>query len=115
MEWALKHTQISDTTARVDQDIFLELKFPLKFPEEPPLIRIVRPKFANLKVDLSMENSKDVKQLTISRAIERSPQMWSSQMSVADYINQIRGYLLEIGASVDMDAGEGYTLPTVGM
>jgi hypothetical protein len=113
MEWALKHTQINDSTARVDQDIFLELKFPLKFPEEPPLMRIIRPKFVNLSVHLTA----DPKGLSVSRAIEKSDNgMWNPQMTVADYISQIRGYLLQIGASVDMEGGvDGYLMPTVGM
>lgn len=115
-EWALKHTQISDFTANLEQDILLEMKFPPDFPENAPLFRIIRPRFKNIEMDLIVgEMNEGRKSMTVSRALEKSQGSWKTNTSVVDLIQQLRTFLLENNATIDMDSGsEGYALPTVG-
>ncbi len=111
-EWALKHTDINDTTKHLDQDILIEMKFPANFPMSPPLCRIVHPRFTNIEVDLTtssnaisstttttttttsssvpLSSSKPIeipqarKTLSVSRAIEKSTDSWNPTLGVAD-------------------------------
>lgn len=132
-EWAIKHTTISDSTASIEQDILIEMKFPLNFPHAPPMFRIIRPRFENIDVDIVLPSKSPLtttttsttsnansspsgrKSLTVSRAIEKSKDNWVPSTAIIDYIQQIRSFIIDIGAKVDLECGlEGYSLPTIG-
>lgn len=135
VEWSLKHNQIHDNMKEIEQDILLEMKFPPNYPNQPPHFRIIRPRFQNIEVELTMTNQSGTttissntldtlngantalsrKSLSVSRVLEKSKDSWIPSSSIADIIQQIRTFFLESGAHIDVDSSaEGYSLPTIG-
>jgi hypothetical protein len=59
--------------------------------------------------------STDRKLLTVSRALEAAKAKWNSSTHLLDFLPQIRNFLVESGAKIDMESTlEGYNLSTVG-
>eukprot|EP01114_Cavostelium_apophysatum_P014512 TRINITY_DN3787_c0_g1_i6.p1 TRINITY_DN3787_c0_g1~~TRINITY_DN3787_c0_g1_i6.p1 ORF type:complete len:1009 (+),score=225.69 TRINITY_DN3787_c0_g1_i6:144-3170(+) len=56
-EWTLRHTNIMDGIAELPREILLEMKFPPNYPHEPPLFRIVKPRFKNIEVEVRLNTS----------------------------------------------------------
>jgi len=126
-EWSLKHMQISDQTTEIQQEILLEMKFPRDWPAKSPHFRIIKPRFKNIEVELTLSNGGDSmttisssiisskseedvemqdvkgrKSLSVSRAIEKSKDSWVPSSSIAELIQQIRNYFLKVAPKLTL-------------
>lgn len=144
LEWKLRHgaDRISDNSAVIKpEDIHCELKFPSDFPNHPPLLRIIHPRFKNVEdatvLNASIEflaqldgksdtmsddgASFDRAKLTASRAIELGSKAiveWDPQdpPSISTLVQQIRATFENHSSQlqVDLDATAESSLPTIG-
>jgi len=81
--------------------VLMEVIFPRMFPQNPPFMRIVYPRFHQYTGHITIGGSICVKELTKSG--------WSPDISLWTFFQMIRSLLLEGSALVDMDNLADYT------
>jgi len=82
--------------------VLLEVLFPPNFPDDPPFLRVVYPRFHQYTGHITSGGSICIKDLTRSG--------WDPTFQLSSFFIMIRNLLLEGGALVDMDsAGVEYS------
>ena len=86
-----------------DSGIVLELQFPYTFPNDPPMVRVVRPRFEYMTGHVTIGGSLCAQFLTASG--------WTAQMPMESLLLSVRNLFIDGNAQVANHASDYHPIP----